>query len=465
MHRKSMFFIILSGSIMLSAGTINFAPYQTLPAGDWAEVVAAGDLNNDTRVDVAIAEDTWDDTLYVYVQNASGNLILSDIYPAWDRAQGIDIGDINSDNRSDVVLADFANDQLVVFYQNASGSLNGPFVHSTCNGPDGVRIGDLNNDGRNDVVLSHWNEDSLGVFYQNVSGNLDPMTNYYAPHAGYDEVEIGDIDNDTDLDVVFMRGQLSGDNILVYKQNSSGTLDPPIGYDVASLPNGIAIGDLNNDNRNDLAVSYGGNQPSSKLGVFYQDATGTLSIFQEYPAYDIPEPVEIADFDLDGREDVVIANGGWNNISVYQQNASGTLNPYLLFAIPYASHYAPQGMDIGDINNDGKPDIVIADYNNGLVYLLNTSLIGIENTQKIDLKSLWPLSNPTSGDLMLHIPARFSNQYLSMSIFSADGRKIYSKTINKDVVSLGRILTEPGVYFIKISTVKEIIFNQKIVRF
>lgn len=466
MRFRFMFFIIFAGCTILSAGTINFASYQTLPAGNSAWVIAADDISNDTRIDVVIAQNSYNDTLYVFLQNTSGNLVLSATYPAWNRAEGIDIGDIDNDTKNDVVLVDFENNQLVVFYQNDSGSLNGPFVHPTCTGPDGIRIGDLNSDSRNDVVVSHYNEDSLGVFYQNISGGLDPIVTYYAPQAGYDEIEIGDIDNDSDLDVVFMRGQLIGDHILVYKQNSSGTLDPAIGYDVPEIPHCIAIGDLNYDSREDLAVGYGGNQPFSKLGIFYQNATGSLSVFQEYPGYDVPEAVEIADFDLDGRKDIVVLHGGWMQMSIYQQNLSGSLNPYQLFAIPYASHYAPQGLDIGDINNDGKSDVVIADYNNGLVYLLNSSIIGIvTHTKKRNMQLLWKLPSSSSGDLRLHIPAQLKNKHLSISVFSIDGREIYSKSINTDVVAFDRILTKPGIYFIEIKTEKDIIFSQKIVRF
>jgi hypothetical protein len=49
----------------------------------------------------------------------------------------------------------------------------------------------------------------------------------------------------------------------------------------------------------------------------------------------------------------------------------GTLAPELLYPIPFASHYAPQGLAVGDVNGDGKPDIAVADYSS-LVVLLQT---------------------------------------------------------------------------------------------
>ena len=51
------------------------------------------------------------------------------------------------------------------------------------------------------------------------------------------------------------------------------------------------------------------------------------------------------------------SGGGW---------ARGASRPF-----PYASHYGPQGLAIGDLTGDGRPDIAIADYNHGLIVLAN----------------------------------------------------------------------------------------------
>ena len=70
----------------------------------------------------------------------------------------------------------------------------------------------------------------------------------------------------------------------------------------------------------------------------------------------------------DGEADVLVAHGGWNALGVYLQTA-GVLGSEMLEPIPYASHYNPHGLAVGDIDSDGRPDVVLADYNNGLVIL------------------------------------------------------------------------------------------------
>jgi hypothetical protein len=68
---------------------------------------------------------------------------------------------------------------------------------------------------------------------------------------------------------------------------------------------------------------------------------------------------------------VVTLHGGWNQAGVYRQLPDGTLAAEELSAIPYASHYSPHGLALGDVNGDGSPDAVLADYNHGLVVLRN----------------------------------------------------------------------------------------------
>jgi hypothetical protein len=275
---------------------------------------------------------------------------------------------------NDVVVG-LAGTGIQVFPQSG-GQLGTPTVIQTPYSTK-IRIGDLNGDGRKDVAGVGWGGDKVGVFTQGTSGNLALTGEYPAPHGGYDDLELGDINNDTRTDIVVMSGQgYAYGNLAVLTQKSDGTFAPFVSYNVGAnqLTRGIGIGDVNGDSLQDVVVSYGGNQPNSHIAVFAQNGAGPLDPAYSLLSHDIPEPVQVHDVNGNGLDDVVVLHGGWMKMGVYLQKPDGTLSAEELYPIPYASHYNPHGLAIGDYDGDGKPDAAIADYNYGLVLLKNVAV-------------------------------------------------------------------------------------------
>jgi len=134
----------------------------------------------------------------------------------------------------------------------------------------------------------------------------------------------------------------------------------------------FAIGDVTSDGRADLVTTVSANSPESQLVVHPQTATGGLGPAVQYASYDSPEPLTLADMNGDGRTDVAVAHGGWYAGSVLLQRPDGLLGRGQRSWIPYASHYDYRGIAVGDLDADGKPDIALADYNQGLIVLQQT---------------------------------------------------------------------------------------------
>ncbi|MEW6608153.1 MAG: VCBS repeat-containing protein [bacterium] len=361
-----------------------FLHFVAYPVGSWPEAVAIGDVNGDGRNDVVMTTSFYFDPesdyhIFVFLQNVLGELEPPVKYSAGN-GNSVDIGDLNNDGRNDVVVT--AHNAIGVFYQNGSGGLNPmvtyPSNHFSVSNTYKLRIGDFNNDGLLDVVSIDWGTQSpdVDVFLQNINGTLNPPVTYSVTHGGYDDLDVGDVNNDGLTDIIVMSGQGFYPNIGVLHQEINGTFGLPVYYDLGEdeLTRGVAVGDINGDILEDIVVSYGGNQPNSFIGTFLQNNSGTLNPAISYPSYDIPEAVEIEDVNFDGRNDVIVAHGGWMAMGVYLQGAEGTLLPYELYQLPYASHYNPHGLDVGDINSDGANDVVIADYNYGLVVLYHTPI-------------------------------------------------------------------------------------------
>jgi hypothetical protein len=364
-----------------SAGSL-FQPYQATAVGSAPEAVAIGDVTGDGRNDVVMttsynADPANDFRLWVFAQAADGTLsspvsyATAASYP--NRATSVAVGDITGDGKADVVVG-VAGVGVQVFPQLASGGLGSPTTTATVNSGK-IRLGHLDADARLDVAGVGWGTNTVSVLLNDGSGGLRAPVDYAAQHAGYEDLEVADVTGDARDDIVVMSGQsYAVPNISVVPQLAGGGFGSAAEYRVGTNVNtqAIGVGDVTGDGLNDVVATYGGNRPSSFVAVFAQTATGELGAPVSYPSYDIPESIDVADLNLDGRGDAVTLHGGWYAAGVYLQQADGSLAAEDLYGIPYASHYNPHGLAVGDIDGNGSPDVAIADYNNGLVVLRST---------------------------------------------------------------------------------------------
>lgn len=360
-----------SGNALAASGL--FQPCTSRPTGSRADAVAIADLNDDGRNDVAVVTSFYfdpvnDHKLHVFLQDAFGNLQAPVKYSLGNWPHSLDVGDLNGDGRMDVVVANSSSGSIGVLVQNASGTLE-PMVPYATTHTHLVRVGDFNHDGRADVASIAGSGTSAHVFLQNASGTLQPPAAHPVTYSGSSDLDAGDVNADGRDDIIVMSGQAS-QAVGVLLQQAGGGFSAATYYGVTTLSsaNGVAVGDVNDDGRQDVVLSYGGNSPNSFIGVFLQNAAGTLDAAVKRVSYDIPEPVEVADVNSDGRGDILTLHSGWSRMGIYLQNATGGLAAEVLEPVPNDSYW-PQALAVGDINGDGLPDAVIADFDDGLVVL------------------------------------------------------------------------------------------------
>lgn len=367
----------------------DFNPYIAIHTGSWPEAVAIGDVNNDQRNDVVLVTSHYFDPkndfkLFVFLQNQNGSLDSPIRYDtAGSRVHSpvtVAIGDFNSDDRNDVAVG-LKDDRIQVFLQKESGILDIPFDLMTNNARK-IRAGDFNHDGRTD--LAGIGSDNVEIFFQYDTGGFMGGIMYLAEYGGYSDLRAGDVNHDGLTDLVVTCGCLDVDAFSVLLQNDQwGGFEPPMLY---SLENdlsiiSIAIGNVN-VNREDvdtiklqdvIAACYAFD-PDSHIAIFPQNRSGLLDSPESLDSYDCLQVVETGDINSDGFTDIVVLHGGaQSSLGVYVQRQDGNLSTEALYDIPYASQYNSHGLALGDINSDGKNDVVIADYNNGLVILYNNS--------------------------------------------------------------------------------------------
>ncbi|HEX4966486.1 MAG TPA: VCBS repeat-containing protein, partial [Thermoanaerobaculia bacterium] len=355
---------------LLQADPLFLAP-QLYPVAGSSEAVAVGDVNGDGRNDVLLTT-TLD--LYVYLQRSDGSL-APPVKIAGAGGTSVAVGDVNGDGRQDVVVA--SGREVAILRQAANGTLLPMERLAVDFAALRVAIADFNGDGRLDIVSIPWgsNSDDVDLFLQRADGTLGEDQVFHLDHWGYDDLTVGDVTGDGRADLLVTSGQGPlTQNVSVLPQSPAGGFGDPIYYDLGTgdLIGANGIGDVNHDGRNDILVGTSAfTSPSAVLGVFAAKPAGGLQISTLATGV-APIAIEVGDLDLDGRSDVVVLHR-FSEVGYYLQQTNGTLGPETRIPLPFGNYPNPHELAVADVNSDGLPDLVIANDNEGLIVLRHTT--------------------------------------------------------------------------------------------
>ncbi|MEM2870340.1 MAG: FG-GAP-like repeat-containing protein [Thermoplasmata archaeon] len=181
----------------------------------------------------------------------------------------------------------------------------------------------------------------------------------------------------------------NGENLVLHL-SQLGPLLPRVTFGAGSNPTGIAVGDIDSDNKNEVVVC---NQGSNNITVYDTGSKG-LTYKATYSTSSGPWDVAIGDLNNDGRKDVVVSCG--NNaicyIDVFLQKSDGTLSSKASYQAS-TSNSKVYFVDVGDVNSDGLDDVVTVDQSNNYlkVFLQNST------TGTLDSAKDYTISNGGSG--------------------------------------------------------------------
>ena len=253
----------------------------------------------------------------------------------------------------------------------------------------GVAFSDLDGDGKTDLLGVNENANTLSVLSENGSGGIYSTsfsTKTDFPLAtGPRAVAVHDMNGDGAPDVVTLSPAVNYIGIL--RNTKAGppvkaaSLAPAGGVDMANHVSSFAVGDLDQDGRPDLVVT---NQSLNSISVMRNitavaSATVLFAYRVDFAAGDNPRAVAISDVDGDGKPDILVSNERSNNVSVFRNLAVAGVIDSSSFAakVEFAAGTNPNSIVAGDIDLDGKTDIIVANYGSNTVSVLrNTATAG-----------------------------------------------------------------------------------------
>jgi uncharacterized protein (TIGR03437 family) len=360
-------------SILLGNGDGTFQTPQNFKAGSDCIYLAAADFNKDGKLDLAI-NDFASSLLIVMLGKGDGTFGPPAVYNTTPTPTGLIITDFNGDGNLDIVTgsgtpgiitADFGSGDISVLLGNGDGTFQGGPLYPLGSRPFAIATADLNGDGLPDLVTANQYSQNLSILLNQGKGLFKAAPTYSFTSATTSNnpmsVALADLNGDGKVDVATA---INSGSVAVSLGNGDGSFQAATYYTTASGSFMVLAGDLNGDGKPDLAVANASYGVAGTVSILLAGAGGAFGAATSVTAGNNTDFIALTDVNGDGKLDLLVLSQGTSpasdpgGVMVFLGKGDGTFQA----AVSYAVGSNPSALAVGDVNGDGKPDLVVGTY-------------------------------------------------------------------------------------------------------
>jgi hypothetical protein len=349
-------------SILLGNGDGTFQSRVDYPVGQGPAGIVAADFNSDGTIDLATVS-LNDSAVAILLGDGNGGFDVQALIPVASGPSVMVGGDVNGDGKIDLITgtSNYQNPSLTVLVSKGDGT----FAQIESPAPyyvGGLAVGDFNGDGKLDALIG-LSYGGLYLSLGNGDGSFqDSVAISNAPNVYGQALLAGDFNHDGKLD-------LAVTGVWVMLGNGDGTFKNPVLFPAGNSV--VAAADFNGDGQSDLAVTENSASVAVLLGRgdgnFMNATTVALASTYYTPFAGVAD-----DFNSDGKLDMAVAEANYPNaqVSVELGKGNGKFKQPITSVLT-SSAANPTNMLVADFNDDGKKDLIVLDDNgNGFQVLL-----------------------------------------------------------------------------------------------